>query len=85
MIDLSDIHAVRIECAACGASVSLNTTKWNYMPRECPACQVNWNIGTPTPQAINAQQFGPSLKNLIAALPQSGSFKVRLEIGKPKN
>ena len=43
VFDLTDILAVRLECAKCRSAVSVNPADWRNV-WQCPNCQDTWEL-----------------------------------------
>lgn len=84
ILEVTDILALRVECAACGSAAVVRPADWKDSPGRCPNCDVWWE----TPQVDNdyspLQHLGAGLKALIAQSKAVGvkslPYKVKLEI-----
>ena len=53
MIPVKDLLRLEIECPKCGTIVTLDVTRTNFFPEQCPACPTTFNgfVGN-APQAF---------------------------------
>jgi hypothetical protein len=81
-LDVDDILAVRMECAACHVSSSFPLATLSRAPHECPYCHNDWVLPqTSEEQAIT--RFLSSLRGAAEAL-KGRPFKLSLEVNYKK-
>ena len=84
IIDLSDIKAVRFECSACAAAVTLLLDSWrDPNPRQCPGCGVPWGTSPQAFETSNRLRLG--IQGMKALMTSEGAYRLRLELDRPKN
>jgi len=75
--ELSDIKAVRIECAECGTALSYDVSKdWKARGVDCPNCRATLVGEGPSLRAL--QGLAEAIK-LSLLVDNARSFRVRLE------
>ena len=84
LIELKDLKAVRIDCAACGAAVSFRLKDWQTIPTECPGCRVSWHHGEQDDRFKTLSRFSVSVRAMRAMTEQDTPFRLRFEMDKPK-
>lgn len=84
-LDLDDVLAVQLQCAACKVSSSYPIAKLNYMPYECPHCHADWVLPHTAEETAISTLFS-GLRGAIEAV-KGRAFKLSLEVNceKPKS
>lgn len=78
--DVSDISAIRFECAACGAALVQPPAKAKHsLPTHCSACGEVF-FASQSDDRQTAQLLVECLKD-VAKLPKDKSWRFRLEFG----
>ncbi len=78
--DVSDISAIRFECAACGSAIVQPPAKAKHnLPTHCHACGESF-FAPQSDARATAQLLVDCLKDL-ANLPKDKSWRFRLEFG----
>ena len=80
-LSLSDVLALRLECANCGTAVSVKIGEWPGI-ETCPSCHHNWDpraMGVSRP----ARDFMITLRDVLdheAGMP----YRIQIEIEQPR-
>ena len=85
VVELSDIHTVRLECSACGAALSFRLADWKKVPHQCPGCSAEWHHGLENePPIASVFQLARSMRQALA-VSANLPFRMRFELDRPKN
>jgi hypothetical protein len=78
LLEPSDFRSIRIECRACGTSVSQSLQRQGAVPGSCPGCGEDFGGATDLMRAVT------QLWDAVAATRQAGEanapFRIQLEL-----
>lgn len=87
VLDLSDVRAIRLECATCQAAVVVQLDQTFRFPRVCPGCQETWGgRDQPSPLEQTVVGFVDALKAARRVMSDRQSrvpVRARMEIDRP--
>jgi hypothetical protein len=77
-LDLDDVLAVQLECAACHVRSSYPIPNLTHVPWQCPHCKADWTLPD-TDTAKTTSAFLVSLGRMAKVL-EGQRFKLSLEV-----
>lgn len=83
IVDIADLRAVRLECATCGASVTIPVEKWDGQIHQCPSCGTPWH-SSPQPFEM-LQKLRTGMQGVTAMMRAHPTYRVSFEVDRPKD